>query len=202
MEVSGNEPAPGTVADIYHCEAAGDMRAPNQDFMLPDHNSGATQVIAASEGFCLTAQTWTPPKPGDPSTVPHGVEPKVLIVGPWLVLIGGREGLWAYYTNHTEIDANGLPEHGWRRFSIAAHHNEFFGGTEQAFSAATVSGTGGDSETTGYMGATLTADGKGVIICYDRTISHAQWARHIEDHDASAMHFNTVYCFRGSPPDG
>ncbi len=201
MEVSGNEPAPGTAADIYHCAAVGDDRAPNQDFFFPDRGSGATQVIAASEGFCLTAQTWAPPKPADPSSVPHGVEPKALIVGPWLVLIGGREGLWAYYTKHTEIEANGLPQHGWRRFSIAAHHNEYFGGTQQAFSAATVDGTGGDSETTGYMGATLSADGKAVVICYDRTVSHAQWVRHTEHHSGSPMHFNTVYCFRGTPPD-
>ena len=146
--------------------------------------------------------------------MPHGVEPKALVVGPWLVLVGGREGLWIYFTKHTEIGADGLPQQKWRRFSIAAHHNQFFQGTEQEFSAATVDGTGGDSETTGYMGATLSADEQGIIICYDRTVSHA-WQKKLtgrmssaanEMHrgttarSARAMHFNTVYCFRADPP--
>ena len=40
----------------------------------------------------------------------------------------------------------------WESFNIAANHNEHYSGTAQAFSAATVLGTGGGDETTGYMG--------------------------------------------------
>ena len=55
--------------------------------------------------------------------VPHGVEPKALVVGGWLVLIGGREGLFLYATPAAGLDACGLPSTTWQRFNIAAHHN-------------------------------------------------------------------------------
>ena len=132
--------------------------------------------------------------------VPHGVEPKALVLGRWLVLIGGREGLFLYYTPHAEIGADGLPTSGWQRFNIAAHHNEYYGSTDQAFSSATLDGSGGDSETTGYMGATVSADGKAVIICYDRTVSHLDAQAQAKAASGGAMAFNTVYCFRVAPP--
>lgn len=49
-------------------------------------------------------------------------------------------------------------------------------------------GTGGGDETTGYMGVTLSADGRGILICYDRTVSHARAAAAAAvggEHDAS-----------------
>ena len=67
MEVSGGGSAPGTAADIYHCAATSGLRAPNEAFRV---SSGATRVVAAQPTqFCLTAQTWTPPKPPDPTLV-------------------------------------------------------------------------------------------------------------------------------------
>ena len=59
---------------------------------------------------------------------------------------------------------------------------------------------GGDSETTGYMGATVSADGKAVIICYDRTVSHLDAEAQAKAASGGAMAFNTVYCFRVAPP--
>eukprot|EP00935_MAST-01C_sp_MAST-1C-sp1_P001566 g1566.t1 len=238
MQVSGNEPNPGTVGDIYTCSASADGgrgRAPNMDFTMPaalppsvsasasasasdtssggKHNerrrsgsgSGSSTVVARSEGYCLTARTWapappSPPGPSDPSLMPHGVEPKALVVGEWLVVLCGREGLFLYATPASTIGTDGLPNSsasgpmGWQRFNIAAHHNQYFHGTPQAFSQATVAGSGGDSETTGYMGATLSRDGLGLIICYDRTVSHFKSA------NTKAMHFNTIYCFRLDAP--
>lgn len=94
------------------------------------------------------------------------------------------------YTPAAGLDARGLPSTTWQRFNIAAHHNQFFEGKGQAFSAEVVTGSGGGSETTGYMGAAVSHDGKAIIICYDRVVSHAALARD------PAMHFNTVYCFR------
>eukprot|EP01043_Picozoa_sp_COSAG02_P038357 COSAG02_NODE_2949_length_7680_cov_4.274238_7_plen_600_part_00 len=199
LEVSGGGSAPGTAADIYHCAATSGVRAPNEDFTIPNRSSGEVVVTQPAQ-FCLTAQTWTPPKPPDPSLVPHGVEPKALVLGRWLVLIGGREGLFLYYTPHAEIGADGLPTSGWQRFNIAAHHNEYYGSTDQAFSSATLDGSGGDSETTGYMGATVSADGKAVIICYDRTVSHLGAQAQAKAASGGAMAFNTVYCFRVAPP--
>ena len=61
-------------------------------------------------------------------------------------------------------------------------------------------GSGGDSETTGYMGATVSADGKAVIICYDRTVSHLDAEAQAKAASGGAMAFNTVYCFRVAPP--
>ena len=166
---------------------------------MPNRSSGEVVVTQPAQ-FCLTAQTWTPPKPPDPALVPHGVEPKALVLGRWLVLIGGREGLFLYYTPHAEIGADGLPTSGWQRFNLAAHHNEYYGSTDQAFSSATLDGSGGDSETTGYMGATVSADGKAVIICYDRTVSHLDAQAQAKAASGGAMAFNTVYCFRVAPP--
>ena len=141
---------------------------------------------------------------GTAEQVPHGVEPKALILSRWLVLIGGRQGLFLYYTPHADIGVDGLPNNtaaGWQRFNIAAHHNQYFGDTDQAFSAATLDGSGGDSETTGYMGATMSADGKAIIICYDRTVSHLNDAQaRAKAASRGTMAFNTVYCFRANPP--
>jgi hypothetical protein len=145
----------------------------------------------------LTAETSTPPEQGDPTMVPHGVEPKALVVGPWLVVIGGREGLFLYYTPAAGIRVDGIPSSGWQRFNIAKHHNIYFKGTDQAFSESAVSGRGGDSETTGYMGATPSADEKAIVVCYDRTVSHSLL-------EAPGMHFmshfNTIYCIRLDAP--
>ena len=73
-----------------------------------------------------------------------GVEPKAVVVAGWLVLVGGREGLFLYATRAAGLDRRGLPAAGagsgaqqqqqWQRFNIAAHHNSYFNGTDQAFS--------------------------------------------------------------------
>jgi hypothetical protein len=73
-----------------------------------------------------------------------GVEPKAVVVAGWLVLVGGREGLFLYATRAAGLDRRGLPaagagsgaqqQHQWQRFNIAAHHNSYFNGTDQAFS--------------------------------------------------------------------
>ena len=137
---------------------------------------------------------WSPPcqlsAAGGSSGVPHGVEPKVLVVGQWLVVISGRNGLFAHYTNLSNVASlSACKPAPWRAFNIAELHNRYYAGTPQAFSNATVAGTGGGDETTGYMGAILTSDARGIVICYDRTVSHA------EEIVESMMHYNTIYCF-------
>ena len=132
------------------------------------------------------------------------MEPKALVVGGWLVLIGGREGLFLYAVPATSVGADGIPAQKWQRLNIAAHHNTYAAGTPQAFSAETVAGSGGGTETTGYMGAIVSSDAKAIIICYDRTVSHmrkvAVTGAAEEEEEAAAMHFNTVYCFRVDVP--
>ena len=227
MEVQGAETAPGTPADIYACEASAgntSQRAQNQDFSLASLPSGqaaekttpaagagpGTRIVAGSPQFCLTALTWKLPHTGSATDVPHGVEPKALVLGDWLVLVGGREGLFAYFTPVAGIGADGLPTptarggNPWQRFNIAAHHNEYYAGTDQAFSPDAVSGAGGDDETTGYMGATLSVDGARAIICYDRTVSHSRPAplrafRGADRTGADAMHHNTPPGPAGGP---
>jgi hypothetical protein len=50
------------------------------------------------------------------------------------------------------------------------------------------------------MGATVSADGKAIIICYDRTVSHLDVQAQAKVASRGAMAFNTVYCFRVKPP--
>jgi hypothetical protein len=54
MEVSGNDAAPGTPADIYACAATNGVRAPNLDFKLPGLHTGdgttAVQVCPCASG--------------------------------------------------------------------------------------------------------------------------------------------------------
>ena len=126
------------------------------------------------------------------------MEPKALVVDGWLVLVAGRNGLFLYAVPAASVGADGIPAQKWQRFNIAAHHNTYAAGTPQAFSAGTVAGSGGDSETTGYMGAIMSSDAKAVIICYDRTVSHTRKEAVAEGE--VAMHFNTVYCFRVDVP--
>ncbi len=140
--------------------------------------------------------TWSAPCPtaswgaADPSAAPHGVEPKAAVVGAYLVVAGGRDGLFAWVAPTSEVlrvaqacsalgtrgvgnrtlSASGLR---WQTFNIAHHHNAHLpAGSPNAFSDATLRGTGGGSETTGYMGMVPTRSGDGVVITYDRTQSH------------------------------
>ena len=112
-----------------------------------------------------------------------------MVVGQWLVVISGRNGLFAHYTNVSNIASlSACKPVPWSAFNIAELHNRYYAGTPQAFSNATVAGTGGGDETTGYMGAILASDARGIVICYDRTVSHAQADEIVE----TTMHYNTI----------
>merc|ERR1712032_531876 len=81
----------------------------------------------------------------------------------------------------------------WSPFNIADHHNQYFSGTDLQFSNATVAGTGGSDETTGYMGLLL-LDKQTILICYDRTTSHL---RSSDDAGSTeSMAENNVFCLR------
>ena len=85
------------------------------------------------------------------------MEPKATVITDstgkkWLVVVGGREGLFAWYTDAnlppqtsaadfvTDMDAATDSSIIWEHFNIADHHNQYYHGTPLAFSDATVSG--------------------------------------------------------------
>ena len=99
------------------------------------NQDGAATSYSTNIPLCVQLSTtggesWSSPCQlnGPPGVrVPQGVEPKVVLVGEWLVVISGRNGLFAYYTNASTA-AHSLATCGplsWERFNIAAHHNEY-----------------------------------------------------------------------------
>jgi len=135
--------------------------------------------------------------------VPKGVEPSAVVVSSggdkWLVVIGGRNGLFAWYTPANLPAAGGaLPV--WGEFNIAEHHNTVFGGTPLAFSDDMVAGTGGGDESTGYMGSTLSRAGDKVLVCYDRTVSHMSVGVEEATRSSGSIPYNSIYCFSLQPP--
>jgi hypothetical protein len=56
MEMSGNDRAAGTAADLYACEAngGGDVPCANEVFTRPRLIDGVSQIVVQSTGFCLT----------------------------------------------------------------------------------------------------------------------------------------------------
>ena len=69
LEVQGNEPGPGTPADLYGCEANGGAPCANEWFTMPQHGGGGGRtrrsarraaaarfsIVAGSTSFCMTA---------------------------------------------------------------------------------------------------------------------------------------------------
>lgn len=190
----------GVIKDNSGIDADGSCSNPSEDAMvrLPDgrlavlyrNRDGAGTGWSENIPLCMQfssdeGRTWTVAR--KVSSGPRGVEPKAAVVGGQLVVLTGRDGLYAWSVSAAQVDSG-----VWTGFNIAQHHNAFFKGTDLAFSDATVAGTGGSDETTGYMGLHRLNETT-ALICYDRTTSHAS---NSASRLATSMADNNVFCFQ------
>lgn len=192
------------IKDNRGIDALGSCSEPSENALtrLPDgrlvvlyrNRDGAATGWSENIPLCMQlssdeGQTWS--KPVVVSKGPRGVEPKAAVISDRLVVLSGRDGLYAWSVPVGQVESG-----PWEMFNIAGHHNAFFNGTDLAFSQATVAGTGGSKETTAYMGLYKLSPSE-ALICYDRTTSHLTTPPHAR-HDAMAA--NNVFCFRISYP--